>query len=92
MQYINDMLTAALETVLEDKKKELFHNVKVNIEYEELEGIMKDKTFYIVSCIIKIIREDTDDLTAFRKIVRLLEENNLSCGDRHKSCNTIKNK
>ena len=83
MQFLNEVLEGAIEVILNKEREKLFSKVKIDIGYEEIEKIVRDKNFYIVSRITDILSDDTDDFEAVEKIVCLLEENNISCGGRH---------
>lgn len=83
MQFLNEALEGAIEEILNQERKKLFNNVKINIGYDEIEKIISDKNFYLVSRIVDILSDDTDDFEAVEEIVCLLEENNISCGGRH---------
>lgn len=83
MQFLNEALEGAIEVILNQEREKLFSNVKINIGYDEIEKIVSDKNFYLVSRIVDILSDDTDDFEVVEKIVCLLEENNISCGGRH---------
>lgn len=69
MRFLNEILEGALTVVLDEKKEELFNNVKINISGEDLSKLALDKTVFMFAEIINILSEDTDDFTAIDKIV-----------------------
>lgn len=83
MQFLNEVLERAIEIVLNQEKEKLLNNVKINLGYDEIAGIVQDECFYLVSSIVGILSENTDDFEAIEKIVCLLEDNNINCGGRH---------
>ncbi|MCI9086477.1 MAG: hypothetical protein HFE51_08690 [Clostridia bacterium] len=83
MRFLNEILEGALTVVLDEKKEELFNNVKINISGEDLSKLALDKTVFMFAEIINILSEDTDDFTAIDKIVEFLRINDINCGNRH---------
>lgn len=83
MKFLNEILEGALTIVLDEKKEELFNNVKININGKDLNKLASDKTVFMLSEIVDILSEDTDDFTAMDKIVEFLRINDISCGNRH---------
>ena len=83
MMLFKELLEQAIDKILQEKKKEILNNVKLNITYNDVENIVKDKAFCLLSLIIDILSDDTDDFEAIEKIVCLLEDNNIRCGGRH---------
>jgi hypothetical protein len=83
MRFLNEILEGALTVVLDEKKEELFNNVKINISGEDLSKLALDKTVFMFAEIVNILSEDTDDFTAIDKIVEFLRINDINCGNRH---------
>lgn len=83
MKFLNEILEGTLTIVLDEKKEELFNNVKININGKDLNKLASDKTVFMLSEIVDILSEDTDDFTAMDKIVEFLRINDISCGNRH---------
>ena len=83
MKFLNEILEGALTIVLDEKKEELFNNVKLNINGKDLNKLALNKTVFMLSEIVNILSEDTDDFTAMDKIVEFLRINDISCGNRH---------
>ncbi|NDO18665.1 hypothetical protein FMM68_03225 [Lachnospiraceae bacterium MD329] len=83
MRFLNEILEGALTVVLDEKKEELFNNIKINISGEDLSKLALDKTVFMFAEIVNILSEDTDDFTAIDKIVEFLRINDINCGNRH---------
>lgn len=83
MRFLNEILEGALTVVLDEKKEELFNNIKINISSEDLSKLALDKTVFMFGEIVNILSEDTDDFTAIDKIVEFLRINGVNCGNRH---------
>ncbi len=83
MKFLNEILEGALTVVLDEKKEELFNNIKINISGEDLSKLALDKTVFMFAEIVNILSEDTDDFTAIDKIVEFLRINGVNCGNRH---------
>ena len=83
MRFLNEILEGALTVVLDERKEELFNNIKINISGEDLSKLALDKTVFMFAEIVNILSEDTDDFTAIDKIVEFLRINDINCGNRH---------
>jgi len=83
MSFFSEILDVAVMDILMTQKDKLLNNIKIEVTFEELEKVVKEKEFFLIKNIVDILSEDTDDFEAIEKIVCLLEENHLSCGGRH---------
>lgn len=83
MRFLNEILEGALIVVLDEKKEELFNNIKINISGKDLNKLALNKTVFILNEIVDMLAEDTDDFTAVDKIVEFLRVNDINCGHRH---------
>ena len=83
MSFFSEILDVAVMDILMTQKDKLLNNIKIEVTFEELEKVVKEKEFFLIKNIIDILSEDTDDFEAVEKIVCLLKENHLSCGGRH---------
>lgn len=83
MRFFNEILEGALTVVLDEKKEELFNNVKINVSGKDLSRLALDKSVFMLSEIVSMLSEDTDDFTAVDRIVDFLRMNDVNCGNRH---------
>lgn len=83
MRFLNEILEGALIVVLDEKKEELFNNVKINISGKDLNKLALNKTVFMLNEIVSMLSENTDDFTAVDKIVEFLRMNDINCGHRH---------
>ena len=72
MSFFSEILDVAVMDILMTQKDKLLNNIKIEVTFEELEKVVKEKEFFLINHIIDILSEDTDDFEAVEKIVCLL--------------------